>query len=83
MQAETQTVNLFYRIRGGSGYPPPPPPPLRIHNLLGEIFKFCKNMNTLRNFAKSVFINIFAKLYSEFPDRARALTLFGPGLLPT
>ena len=33
----------------------------RIYNYFREIFKFRDFMNTLRNFAKSVFAHIFAK----------------------
>ena len=33
----------------------------REYNLFREIFKFRENINTLRNFAKSVFAHIFAK----------------------
>ena len=33
----------------------------RICNYFREMFKFCDSMNTLRNFAKSVFAGIFAK----------------------
>ena len=33
----------------------------RIYNCFREIFKFRDFMNTLRNFAKSVFAHIFAK----------------------
>ena len=48
----------------------------RIHNYFREIFKFRDFMNTLRNFAKSVFAHIFAKfeyfakviIYSKSPD---------------
>ena len=48
----------------------------RICNYFREIFKFRDFMNTLRNFAKSVFAHIFAKfeyfakviLYSKSPD---------------
>ena len=48
----------------------------RIYNYFREIFKFRDFMNTLRNFAKSVFAHIFAKfeyfakviIYSKSPD---------------
>ena len=48
----------------------------QIYNYFCEIFKFRDFMNTLRNFAKSVFANIFAKfeyfakviIYSKSPD---------------
>ena len=48
----------------------------RIYNYFREIFKFRDFMNTLRNFAKSVFAHIFAKfeyfakviIYSTSPD---------------
>ena len=48
----------------------------RIYNYFREIFKFRDFMNTLRNFAKSVFAHIFAKfeysakviIYSRSPD---------------
>ena len=48
----------------------------RIYNYFLEIFKFLNFMNTLRNFAKSVFAHIFAKfeclskviIYSKSPD---------------
>ena len=48
----------------------------RIYNYFREIFKFRNFMNTLRNFAKSVFAHIFAKfeylakviMYSKSPD---------------
>ena len=48
----------------------------RIYNFFREIFKFRDFMNTLRNFAKSVFAHIFAKfeyfakviIYSKSPD---------------
>ena len=33
----------------------------RLYNYFPEIFKFRDFMNTLRNFAKSVFVHIFAK----------------------
>ena len=47
-----------------------------IYNYFREIFKFSDFMNTLRNFAKSVFAHIFAKfeyfakviIYSKSPD---------------
>ena len=47
-----------------------------MYNYFGEIFKFRDFMNTLRNFVKSVFAHIFAKLeyfakviiYSKFLD---------------
>ena len=35
---------------------------ISIYNYFREIFKFRHFMNTLRNFAKSVFVHIFAKL---------------------
>ena len=49
----------------------------RIYNYFREIFKFRDFMNTLRNFAKSVFAHIFLKfeyfstviIYSKSPDR--------------
>ena len=48
----------------------------RMYNYFREIFKFRDFMNTLRNFAKSVFAHIFAKfeyfakviIYSKSPD---------------
>ena len=48
----------------------------RIYNYFREIFKFGDFINTLRNFAKSVFAHIFAKfeyfakaiIYSKSPD---------------
>ena len=42
----------------------------RIYNYFREIFKFRDFMNTLRNFANSVFAHIFAKviIYSKSPD---------------
>ena len=48
----------------------------RIYNYFREIFKFRDFMNTLRNFAKSVFAHIYAKfeyfskviIYSKSPD---------------
>ena len=48
----------------------------RISNYFREILKFCHFMNTLRNFAKSVFTRIFAKfkylakqfILTESPD---------------
>ena len=48
----------------------------RIYNYFREIVKFRNFMNTLRNFAKSVFAQIFAKfeylakliIYSKYPD---------------
>ena len=48
----------------------------RIYNYFREIFKFRDFINTLRNFAKSVFAHIFAKfeyftkviIYSKSPD---------------
>ena len=48
----------------------------RIYNYFREMFKFRDFMNTLRNFAKSVFAHIFAKfeyfakviIYSRSPD---------------
>ena len=49
---------------------------VRIYNYFREIFKFRDFMNTVRNFAKSVFAQIFAKfeyfakvmIYSKSPD---------------
>ena len=48
----------------------------RVYNYFREIFKFRDFMDTLRNFAKSVFAHIFAKfeyfakviIYSKSPD---------------
>ena len=45
----------------------------RVHNYFREIFKFHDFINTLRNFAKSVFAYIFTKfeyfvIYSISPD---------------
>ena len=48
----------------------------RIYNYFREIVKFRDFMNTLRNFAKSIFAHIFAKfenfakviIYSKSPD---------------
>ena len=42
----------------------------RIYNYFREIFKFRDFMNTLKNFEKSVFDHIFAKviIYSNSPD---------------
>ena len=41
-----------------------------MYNYFREILKFRENMNTLRNFAKSVFAYIFGKvvIYSKSPD---------------
>ena len=55
----------------------------RTYNYFREIFKFRDFMNTLRNFAKSVFAHIFAKfkyfakviIYSKSPDYVLYLSL--------
>ena len=65
-----KNVNVLYIILKHVGWR------FRIYNYFREILKFRDFMNTLRNFAKSVFAHIFAKfeyfakviIYSKSPD---------------